>query len=192
MHSLLRLIASIGFVIALGAAAAEPRAQETDAELREVLVRAVADTESFPDRFDAEVWLLDMSRRLTTKLPDTRYRIDLLKQVHYEAKRAGLQPELVLALIEVESNFNPYAISSAGARGLMQVMPFWLKTIGKPDDSLFRINTNLRYGCTILKFYLDKEKGNLHHALARYNGSRGQRWYPARVDRAWRTRWYPQ
>ena len=192
MHSLLRLIASIGFVIALGAAAAEPRAQETDAELREVLVRALADTESFPDRFDAEVWLLDMSRRLTTKLPDTRYRIDLLKQVHYEAKRAGLQPELVLALIEVESNFNPYAISSAGARGLMQVMPFWLNTIGKPDDSLFRINTNLRYGCTILKFYLDKEKGNLHHALARYNGSRGQRWYPARVDSAWRTRWYPQ
>jgi soluble lytic murein transglycosylase-like protein len=74
----------------------------------------------------------------------------------------------------------------------MQVMPFWLKQMGKPDDSLFRVPTNLRFGCTILKYYLEKEKGNLHHALARYNGSRGQHWYPARVDRAWRTRWYPQ
>jgi soluble lytic murein transglycosylase-like protein len=191
MDSLLRLIASTGFCVVL-AAAAQPPGQEVDDELRGVLVRALADTESFPDRFDAEVWLLDMSRRLSAKMPDVGYRIELLKQVHHEAKRAGLQPELVLAVIEVESNFNPYAISSAGARGLMQVMPFWLKQMGKPDDSLFRVPTNLRFGCTILKYYLEKEKGNLHHALARYNGSRGQHWYPARVDRAWRTRWYPQ
>lgn len=186
------LVAVMLLSIAHGVAAAEPPSQENDNELRQVLARAVADTDSFPDRFDAEVWLLDMSRRLESKLPNTRFRINLLKQVHYEAHRAGLPPELVLAVIEVESNFNPYAISSAGARGLMQVMPFWLKRIGKPGDSLFRVHTNLRYGCTILKYYLDKEGGNLFHALARYNGSRGQRWYPARVDRAWRTRWFPQ
>lgn len=192
MQPAFRILASAGLCVALAAAAAEPPPQEADNELRDVLARAVADTGSFPDRFDAEVWLLDMSRRLAPKLPDERFRIELLKQVHYEARRAGLPPELVLAVIEVESNFNPYAISSVGARGLMQVMPFWLKRIGKPGDSLFRVRTNLRYGCTILKYYLDKENGNLFHALARYNGSRGERWYPARVDRAWRTRWYPQ
>lgn len=192
MRFLLRLIAALALWFVFVCTAAERPPQEADNELREVLVHAVADTDSFSDRFDAEVWLLDMSQRLSTKIPDTAYRIDLLKQVHYEATRAGLAPELVLAVIEVESNFNPYAISSAGARGLMQVMPFWLKKIGKPSDSLFRVHTNLRYGCTILKYYLDKEKGNLHHALARYNGSRGQRWYPARVDRIWRARWYPQ
>ena len=174
------------------AAAAEPPAQEADEELRQVLERAVTDADAFPDRFDAEVWLLDMSRRLEHKVPNARYRIDLLKQVHYEARRAGLPPELVLAVIDVESNFNPYAISRAGARGLMQVMPFWLERIGKSGDSLFRVHTNLRYGCTILKYYLEKENGNLFHALARYNGSRGERWYPAAVNRAWRTRWFPQ
>lgn len=163
-----------------------------DPELREVLRRAAAETDSFSDRFDAEVWLLDMSKRLERKLPDARYRIEFLKHVHYEATRARLSPELVLAVIEVESNFNPFAISSAGARGVMQIMPFWLKEIGKPGDSLFRVQTNLRFGCTILRFYLDKEKGNLVQALARYNGSRGQRWYPARVDKALKTRWYKQ
>lgn len=191
MKNWFRLTLLLGLGIALGVSAAPP-SQETDNELRQVLAGAVADTDSFPDRFDAEVWLLDMSRRLQPKIPDARYRIKLLKQVHYEATRADLPPELVLAVIDVESNFNPYAISGAGARGLMQVMPFWLKKIGKPGDSLFRVRTNLRYGCTILKYYLDKEGGNLFQALARYNGSRGERWYPARVDRAWRTRWFPQ
>jgi soluble lytic murein transglycosylase-like protein len=163
-----------------------------DPELRDILKVAVAETDSFPDRFDAEVWLLDMSKRLESKLPNARYRIEFLKHVHYEATRARLSPELVLAVIEVESNFNPFAISSAGARGLMQIMPFWLKEIGKPNDSLFRMQTNLRFGCTILRFYLDKEKGNLTHALARYNGSRGQRWYPALIDKALKARWYKQ
>jgi soluble lytic murein transglycosylase-like protein len=192
MQIYLRLIALAVLWITHSVAAAELPSQEADNELRDVLAKAVADTDSFPDRFDAEVWLLDMSQRLEPKLPNPGFRINLLKQVHYEARRAGLPPELVLAVIEVESNFNPYAISSAGARGLMQVMPFWLKRIGKPGDSLFRVQTNLRYGCTILKYYLDKEGGNLFQALARYNGSRGQRWYPARVDRAWRTRWFSQ
>lgn len=166
-------------------------AQEVDPELRALLKTAVEGADSFVDRFDAEVWLMDMSRRLAKKVPDTRYRLELLKTVHYEATRAKLAPELVLAVIEVESNFDQFAISSAGARGLMQVMPFWLKEIGKPGDSLFHMQTNLRYGCTILKYYLDKERGNLHLALKRYNGTR-EHVYGAKVDRALRTRWYRQ
>ncbi len=191
MHALLRFAALSVLWLAVGLARAEPR-EALDPQLREALKRAVAGADSFPDRFDAEVWLLDMSRRLERKLPDPRFRLELLKHVHYEARRAGLPPELVLAVIEVESNFNPFAISNAGARGLMQVMPFWLKEIGQPGDSLFRLQTNLRYGCTILKYYLDKENGNLFQALSRYNGSRGSRAYPALVDRAWKTRWFRQ
>lgn len=167
-------------------------ADPVDPELRALLQQAAAETDTFADRFEAQVWLTDMSQRLKRKIPDARYRLELLKQVHYEAHRAALSPELVLAVIEVESNFNPFAISSAGARGLMQVMPFWLKEIGKPGDSLFRVSTNLRFGCTILRYYLDKERGNLVRALARYNGSRGRIEYPARVDRALKTRWYRQ
>ena len=163
-----------------------------DPTLRALLKKAASESDSFADRFEAEVWLADMSRRLEKKVPYPAFRIELLKNVHYEARRADLPPELVLSVIHVESNFNPYAISSAGARGLMQVMPFWMKEIGKPGDSLFRVQTNLRYGCTILKYYLDKERGNLVHALARYNGSRGQRWYPARVYTAWQKTWFAQ
>jgi soluble lytic murein transglycosylase-like protein len=166
-------------------------AQEVDPQLRALLKAAAEASDSFGDRFDAEVWLFDMSRRLERKLPDAQYRLELLKTVHYEATRARLAPELVLAVIEVESNFDQFAISSAGARGLMQVMPFWLKEIGKPGDSLFRMQTNLRYGCTILKYYLDKERGNLHLALKRYNGTR-EHVYGAKVDRAMQTRWYRQ
>lgn len=173
-------------------AAAAPTQGAIDPTLRALLKKAASESDSFSDRFDAEVWLADMSRRLEQKVPYPAFRIELLKNVHYEAQRAGLPPELVLSVIHVESNFNPYAISSAGARGLMQVMPFWMKEIGKPGDSLFRVQTNLRYGCTILKYYLAKERGNLVHALARYNGSRGQRWYPARVYTAWQKTWFAQ
>lgn len=162
-----------------------------DPELRALVRNAALETDSFGDRFDGEVWLADMSRRLAKRVPDVRYRVELLKNVHYEAHRTGLSPEVVLAVIDVESSFSQYAISRAGARGLMQVMPFWLKEIGKPGDSLFRIHTNLRLGCTILKYYLDKEKGNLHAALKRYNGTR-EREYALKVDKALRTRWYRQ
>ena len=162
-----------------------------DPELRELVKQAALDTDSFGDRFDGEVWLADMSRRLEPRVPDARYRVELLKNVHYEARRAGLSPEVVLAVIDVESNFDQYAISTAGARGLMQVMPFWLKEIGRPGDSLFRIRTNLRLGCTILKYYLEKEKGNLYAALKRYNGTR-EREYSLRVDKALRTHWFAQ
>ena len=162
-----------------------------DPELRALVKQAALETDSFHDRFDGEVWLADMSQRLEKRVPDHEFRIELLKNVHYEARRAELPPELVLAVIEVESNFSQYAISVAGARGLMQVMPFWLKEIGKPGDSLFRIQTNLRFGCTILKYYLQKEKGNLHAALKRYNGTRESR-YSFKVDKALRTRWFRQ
>ena len=141
-------------------------------------------------RFDGEVWLTDMSRRLEKRVPDHDFRIELLKNIHYEAGRARIEPELVLSGIQGESNFNPYAISVAGAIGLMQVMPFWLKEIGKPGDSLFDARTNLRYGCTILRYYLDKEKGNRVRALMRYNGTRERR-YPAKVYRVFDQRWQP-
>ena len=169
----------------------EPAPEAIDPELRVLVKQAALETDSFHDRFDGEVWLADMSRRLERRVPDHRFRIELLKNVHYEARRAELPPELVLAVIEVESNFSQYAISVAGARGLMQVMPFWLKEIGKPGDSLFRVQTNLRFGCTILKYYLQKEKGNLHAALKRYNGTRESK-YSFKVDKALKTRWFRQ
>ena len=165
---------------------------EPPAELRALVQQAVADSRSFQDRFDAEVWLMDMSSRLAGKMPDVQRRLTFLKAVHFEAVRAGLPPELVLAVIDVESGFDRFAISSAGALGLMQVMPFWLKEIGRPHANLFDIGTNLRIGCTILKYYLDMEHGDLRNALARYNGSIGKAQYPDRVFTALSGRWFRQ
>jgi soluble lytic murein transglycosylase-like protein len=164
--------------------------ERPDADMRTALQEAINSSDSFQDRFDAEVWLTDMSVRLQARVEDPEERLTILKRVHYEAKRAGLEPELVLALIQVESNFDRFAISSAGARGLMQIMPFWLDEIGRPGDNLFDIDTNLRFGCTILKIYLQREKGDMRRALARYNGSVGKNWYPRRVYTALRKRWY--
>lgn len=171
---------------------AQDTSHQIDGELREILQQAVNDAGSFADKFDAEVWLADMSTRLRKKVPDDKTRLNLLKLVHLEATRAQLKPEIILAIIEVESNFEPYAISHAGAHGLMQVMPFWMKEIGRPGDSLFNVETNLRYGCTILKYYLAKENGNLFRALGRYNGSLGKWKYPKKVYHAFNTRWQPQ
>ena len=177
----------------MSAAATETRSdQQADGELKTLLKKAAEESDTFKDRFDAWVWLADMSKRLEKKVPDPTKRIELLKNIHYESARAGLEPELVLSIIHVESNFNPYAISRAGARGLMQVMPFWIQEIGKPNDSLFHVQTNLRYGCTILRYYLDKENGHRPRALARYNGSAGSRRYPAKVYQVWNDYWYPQ
>ncbi len=160
-----------------------------DPELRSLLQKAIDESDSFVDRFEAEVWLMDMSNRLQKKIPQAEKRLSLLKLIHFEARQAKLHPELVLAVIDVESNFNPFAISHAGAMGLMQVMPFWLKEIGRPGDNLFSIRTNLRMGCTILKYYLDKEKGNLTRALMRYNGSLGSYRYTTKVFNALDFRW---
>ena len=160
-----------------------------DPELREILRAAANDTDSFPDRFEAVVWLTDMSRRLARQVEDPEERIEILTLVHYEASRVKLPPELILAVIEVESNFDRYAISVAGAIGLMQIMPFWLDEIGRPKDNLLHIDTNLRYGCTILRFYYDKENGDLRRALGRYNGSLGKRKYPNKVIDKLSKRW---
>ncbi len=166
--------------------------ERPDDELRNVLVQAIQSSDSFTDRFDAEVWLTDMSQRLHNRVADPAERLLILRTVHYEATRAELPPELVLSVIDIESNFDHFAISSAGARGLMQVMPFWLDEIGRPGDDLFDIHTNLRMGCTILRHYLNREQGNRIRALARYNGSVGKVWYPQRVFRALTKRWYTQ
>ena len=140
--------------------------------------------------FDAQVWLTDMSARLERQVRDPGERIEILKRVHYEATRADLPPELVLAVIDVESNFDRYAISVAGARGLMQIMPFWLDEIGRPDDNLLHVDTNLRFGCTILKYYMEIEDGDLQRALGRYNGSLGKRKYPNKVLDKLRLKWF--
>jgi len=161
-----------------------------DKQLRQRLISAISESDSFNDRFDAEVWLTDMSARLKRTIPDAQVRLEMLKNIHYEAKRANLQPELILAIIHVESRFNRWAISRVGAQGLMQIMPFWLKEIGRPGDNLFDLKTNLRFGCTILSHYLKKEKGNLVRALGRYNGSLGSFRYPDLVFNALRTRWF--
>ena len=161
-----------------------------DPELRRLLVQAVSEVESFPDRFEAEVWLTDMAHRLRQQVKDPQERIEILKSVHYEARRANLPPELVLAVIEVESNFDRFAISHAGALGLMQVMPFWLDEIGRPGDNLMNLHTNLRMGCTILRYYMDMEPNNLIRALGRYNGSLGRRIYGDKVVNKLRRKWF--
>ena len=164
--------------------------QAFDADLRQLLTDAINSSESFDDKFHAEVWLVDMSNRLKRFIKDENTRLIMLKQIHLEATRAKLQPELVLALIEVESHFDSYAISKSGAQGMMQVMPFWLNEIGRPGDNLIEIKTNLRMGCTILKYYMDMEKNDLHKALARYNGSAGSKVYSNKVLIALSKHWY--
>ena len=165
-------------------------AEQPDEEMRRLLQQTIHEADSFKDRFDAEVWLVDMDARLSRYIKDPQERLQLLKLVHREASRVELQPELVLSVIHVESLFDRFAISSVGAQGMMQIMPFWKNEIGKPGDNLMDIRTNLRYGCTILKAYLKREQGNLIRALARYNGSTGKTWYPERVFDAWEKYWF--
>ena len=185
---LLAALSLAGLLLIGPLAASEP----LDPELRRLLQEAVLADVGFDDRFEAEVWLLDMSNRLEPFVENAKDRIALLKRLHYEATRVGLAPELVLAVIEVESRFDQYAISVSGARGLMQIMPFWLDEIGISDNNLFLIRTNLRMGCTILRYYLDLESSDLTQALARYNGSLGKYRYPNKVIAALNSRWFKQ
>lgn len=143
----------------------------------------------FDNPKEGERWLSAMSARLARFVPDEEERRRLLVNIQYESSRAGLDTQIVLGLIEVESAFRQYAISGVGARGLMQVMPFWKNYIGKPAHNLFDIRTNLRYGCTILRHYRNLEKGDIVRALARFNGSLGSNKYPNAVLGAWRNRW---
>jgi len=181
------LAASISLASA-GAWAGNQQYEPLSASVQAALQSAVSDQAPprlvFTSEAQGHHWLLAMSQRLAKRIPDETYRNDLLVSIHYEASRAGLDPQLVLALIQVESNFRKYAISQAGARGYMQIMPFWNELLSDGQDNLFHMRTNLRYGCTILRHYLDIEKGNLFRALGRYNGSLGQARYPDLVFKA--------
>ena len=188
-----RLIALLVLLLPLAAHAGAQKYEPLSASVQAALSRSVSDRapprSSFRDSLDAIDWLSEMSRRLEKRIPDRESRLDFLRSVHYEATRSGLDPQLVLGLIQVESGFKKYAVSSAGARGFMQVMPFWVKLVGSSDDNLFHLRTNLRYGCTILRHYLDIERGDLYRALGRYNGSLGQPEYPNMVRTAWQNNW---
>ena len=163
------------------------------ASVKAVMQRAVSDQAAprlaFASETEGKAWLAAMAGRLEKRMPNRKERDDFLTTVHYEATRAGLDPQLVLSLIQVESAFKKYALSTVGARGYMQVMPLWVKVIGAKDHNLFHLRINLRYGCTILRHYLDIEKGDYFRALGRYNGSLGQAEYPELVMRAWRGNW---
>lgn len=162
-----------------------------DPQLRGLLLATIAEAGSFDDRFDAEVWLTDMSRRLSRQVPDAGERLTILKAVHRHATHVDVPPELVLAVIDIESNFDRFAISSASALGLMQVMPFWVPELGYKDkNELFSIDTNILLGCRILKYYIDMERGDLIQGLARYNGSVGRRVYSDKVIERLRTKWF--
>jgi soluble lytic murein transglycosylase-like protein len=189
-----RLLTRLLFAAACAApVAAQAGAQQYEplsASVQAALSRAISDKGVAELRFkapeDGYRWLMAMSERLARRIPDAKYRVELLKTVHYEATRAGLDPQLVLGIIYVESGFNKYAVSKAGARGLMQVMPFWVGLIGVGDHNLFHLRTNIRYGTVILRHYLELEKGDLYRALGRYNGSLGKPDYPKLVLAAWR------
>lgn len=187
------LIALVALLLPLAVHAGAQKYEPLSASVRAALSRTVSDRapprSSFTDSTEAIGWLSEMSQRLEKRMPDRDARLDFLRAVHYEATRAGLDPQLVLGLIQVESGFKKYAVSTAGARGFMQVMPFWVKLVGGSEDNLFHLRTNLRYGCTILRHYLDIERGDLYRALGRYNGSLGQPQYPNMVRAAWQTHW---
>jgi soluble lytic murein transglycosylase-like protein len=187
---------TLGLAIALlpatalaGAQQYEPLAASVQASLHAAIADRASPEPHFSSIEDKVNWMTEMSGRLTRRIPDRDARLDFLKTVHYEAKRAGLDPQMVLALIQVESGFKKYSVSSAGARGYMQVMPFWVRLIGSRDQNLFHMRVNLRFGCTILRHYLDMENGDLYRALGRYNGSLGKPEYPNMVRGAWEKQW---
>jgi soluble lytic murein transglycosylase-like protein len=193
-HRQLQAVLLAAAMLAPASAGAGAQVYEELADsVRHSLSAALADRSvpelAFRDREDAIKWLAEMSRRLEKRIPDRKQRIDLLRTAHFEALRAGLDPQLVLGVIEVESHFRKYAVSRSGARGYMQVMPFWVKLIGSRRDNLFHLRTNLRYGCVILRHYLDVENGDYFRALGRYNGSLGNPDYPRAVLAAWKVRW---
>ena len=177
----------------LQALAGAQRNDPIDPVVLETLTARIADRAApflnFRNPDDAHKWIYEMSNRLQKRFPDRKQRMELLKTVQWEATRAGLDPQLALGLIQIESGFRKYAVSSAGARGYMQVMPFWSKVFKRPNDNLFSLRTNLRYGCVILRYYLDLENGDYFRALGRYNGSLGQPEYPDAVRAAWHGPW---
>jgi soluble lytic murein transglycosylase-like protein len=172
-----------------GAQVEEQLSASVQASLQAAISDRAAPRLVFNTESEGHAWILEMSSRLAKKIPDSTTRTELLTAVQYEASRAGLDPQMVLGLIQVESNFRKYAVSTAGAKGYMQVMPFWVKSIGTPDQNLFHLRTNLRYGCTILRHYLAIENGDYYRALGRYNGSVGKPEYPNLVLASWHGSW---
>ncbi|HET7363347.1 MAG TPA: lytic transglycosylase domain-containing protein [Burkholderiales bacterium] len=187
LAAIVLLLAPLG--VLAGAQQYEPLVDSVRARLSQQVSDKAVPAMAFRSSEDAQRWLAEMDARLEKRIPDRKQRLELLRTVHYEATRARLDPQLVLGVIEVESGFRKYAVSRAGARGYMQVMPFWVKLIGQPGHNLFHLRTNLAYGCAILRFYLDMENGDYYRALGRYNGSLGQPQYPNLVLSAWRGRW---
>ncbi len=187
------LLFSLSLLLPLAVHAGAQKEEQLSSSVRAMMQKSISDTASprliFNSEQAAYAWLGEMSRRLEKRIPDKQFRLDFLRTVHYEATRAGLDPQLVLGLIQVESGFKKYAVSPVGARGLMQVMPFWVNSIGSANQNLFHLRVNLRYGCTILRHYLDIERGDLYRALGRYNGSLGRPEYPNMVLGAWRKHW---
>ena len=184
-RSSLALVALALLSLGSGAALAD---QQRDPELREVVQRTIAQAECFEDRYESEVWYKMMEPRIRRIVKDREERMAILKEVICESQRPGeerLPPGLVLALIHVESRFDHYAVSSAGAVGLMQVMPFWPEQLGMRRNELTRIPQNIRMGCAILRFYLRKEGNSVTRALARYNGSGRKREYSKLVINQW-------
>ena len=185
------LIAAL--LLALPAHAGNQREEAMSANVRSSLQRGLADTAvtrtAFRQVADETAWLKEMSSRLAKRMPDAAERLEFLTTLHWEASRAGVDPQLMLGLIQVESGFRKYAVSPVGARGYTQVMPFWVKAIGNPDHNLFQLRTNLRYGALILRHYIDIERGDLFRALGRYNGSLGRPEYPNLVVGAWKRHW---
>jgi soluble lytic murein transglycosylase-like protein len=179
-------IATVALALALpGTALAGAQVEEALApSVVNGLAKSIADAPvpaDYVNRRELQSWLKEMSQRIAHKVANEAERRELLATVHYESVRAGLDPQLVLAVMYHESGFKKYAVSSASARGYMQVMPFWQKLIGAPDQNLFNLRTNLRYGTVILRFYLDREGGDLYRTLGRYNGSLGRPEYPTAV-----------
>lgn len=159
---------------------------QADDRLELALQQAARDADSFDDQDAAYKWLSRMSKRLRVQIPNPFYRTELLRIIHREATRSGLEPELVMAVIQVESSFDRFAVSDRGARGLMQLMPFWVKEIGHPHDNLFNPATNLHYGCIVLRNYLRQSNGNLDLALSRYHGSTALKFYAVKVKKVMR------
>jgi len=185
---------TISLLLGSGLAHAGAQREEAlSANVRASLQRGLADTAvtrtAYSNPADEQAWLKEMSRRLAKRMPNEAERLEFLTTLHWEASRAGVDPQLMLGLIQVESGFRKYAVSSVGARGYTQVMPFWVKAIGSPDHNLFQLRTNLRYGALILRHYIDIERGDLFRALGRYNGSLGRAEYPNLVVGAWKRHW---
>jgi soluble lytic murein transglycosylase-like protein len=192
MALLLRPLALL-LILALPAIAdaAPAAAAQREPELKAAVQHAIDQAECFEDKFDSAVWYKMMEPRLRKRVPDRDERMLILKNVFCESTRRGearIPPGLVMAIIEIESNFDRWAVSHAGAVGLMQVMPFWPENLGMRRHQLVKVSENIRMGCAIFRFYLKREKGNIARALARYNGSTGKRWYSDKVIGQW-SRW---